>query len=632
MNDVLTVEQLFSERLFLIPAYQRGYAWETAHRFEFIQDIELLAEGKEHYTGTVVLHGRVVDRVNDDEGRSYRVYDVVDGQQRLTSTVLLLDALQREFAAIEGKAKFADGIRKAYVAANGFDGQPLFRLRLNPDCREFWEDVVLAPKPSPTAPSIQSHERLSAGQREFRDYLARQRVAQGENWASWALGMYRKVTQQLRFSLYEVGNATEVGVIFEVMNNRGKPLSELEKVKNYLLYLAAKLDVPGHDLGERVNRAWADIFENLMAAGLTSPHDENQVLRTHWIVVYDHDRRNWDGSRSVKARFPFAKYAQDHKRLLEDLLAYTRSLRDVALAYSDAARPSRPEAFKSFGAAASDIQHISDKLLRMNILAPFLPILVAVRLRFAADPAKYRVVVDFCERFAFRVYKLVQKRSNAGQSMLFLVAHQIYHGGTSYESALVRLYGLLLHHCSDDKLREEMEYVADWYGWRSIRYFLYEYEEHLAGKNAVKVSWAEIERRDLDKTIEHILPQTPSDPYWKERFDAAQRRKWTDDIGNLVLTSHNSTYWCHAFPVKRGKPGQEKPCYVTSNLFQERALGEFSNWTPVNLEKRRKAIVAWALTRWAVPPEFATIDDEADDEEDDDVVDEFVDAETDGEE
>lgn len=605
MNNVLTVEQLFSERLFAVPPYQRGYAWEVRHREEFLQDLELLADGKDHYTGTVVLHpAGDAGRVSDEEGRSYATYDVVDGQQRLTTTVLLLDAIQRAFNGMPGKAKFAEGIRKSYVMVQGFDGQPLLRLRLNPDCREFWEDVVLAHSPSPTAATIQSHRRLLQGQQQFAKYLEDQRAARGDKWPEWLLALYRKLTQQLKFSLYEVGAASDVGVIFETMNNRGKQLSELEKVKNYLLYMASKIEVEGHDLSDRVNAAWADIFEHLMAANLTSADDENQVLRCHWLTVYNHDRRTWNGSQGIKERFPLVRYVGKHKKLLTDLIEYTRSLRDVAVAYADAANPARPGAFASFGADADGIRLLSEKLLRMRVLAAFLPLLVGTRLRHPAEPKKYLAIVDFCERFAFRVYRMLGMRANAGQSRLFQIGHQVYHGHLGHDAALQSLYGALRYYGPDEDYQGALDEIEDWYSWFGLKYFLYEYEEHLAAGHAIKLSWAEIDRRDLDKTIEHILPQTPSDPYWKEHFDAAERRKFTDDVGNLVLTQHNGSLGAKPFGEKKGKPGQDKPCYVTSVLFQEQELAKYANWNPTNLLQRRKKLTKWAAERWAIPAAY----------------------------
>ena len=55
----------------------------------------------------------------------------------------------------------------------------------------------------------------------------------------------------------EVPKASDVGVIFEVMNNRGKKLTDMEKVKNYMLYVCTKLaECGGEDLAAYINDAW----------------------------------------------------------------------------------------------------------------------------------------------------------------------------------------------------------------------------------------------------------------------------------------------------------------------------------------------------------------------------------------
>jgi hypothetical protein len=56
MKNVLSIQELFTGRLFRVPDYQRGYAWEKQHLTDFLEDLELLPTGKNHYTGTIVLH------------------------------------------------------------------------------------------------------------------------------------------------------------------------------------------------------------------------------------------------------------------------------------------------------------------------------------------------------------------------------------------------------------------------------------------------------------------------------------------------------------------------------------------------------------------------------------------------
>lgn len=193
-------------------------------------------------------------RSSTAEGKSYRLYDVVDGQQRLATIVLLLDAVRRELASLndETPRTLADGVRRSYVAATDVGGQPLFKLTLNSDCDHYFRTVALSDHPGPEGPQISSERRLADTRSEFLAYLTKQRGTEGLGYQAWLTGLYLKIVNQLRVSLYEVESAADVGVIFEVMNNRGKPLSELEKVKNYLLYAASTLSVP-HDLDRKVN-------------------------------------------------------------------------------------------------------------------------------------------------------------------------------------------------------------------------------------------------------------------------------------------------------------------------------------------------------------------------------------------
>jgi hypothetical protein len=665
VNNVFTIEKLFADRVFRVPDYQRGYAWEEQQLAEFIEDVELLPAERDHYTGTVVLHDRKGQKAFclDEEGKHYAVSEVVDGQQRLTTIVLLLDAVRREMAGIEPLAKLADGIRKSYVEVSDQANQPLHKLVLNRDCQDYFSRNVLGDQPGPEGPSIQSHRRLTVARDFFAGYLSDQRKKLGVGYESWLRGIRTKVVQHLKVTLYTVEDQAEVGVIFEVLNNRGKPLSELEKVKNYLLFLASKLNLPQHKLADEVNRAWTHVFERLMQADLTSADakEEDQLLRSHWLMAYDHLRKNWDGSKSIKARFnlrpkeisPQTFSAEeivvalkalpederttviarmeaeaggkgeqdDHKALLRDLIEYAQTLERASLAFCDVQKPGRTDAFaawKGDPALRKKVIAASEKLRRIRVVAPFLPLLIAARLRFPTDGQRYLELVQLCEVFAFRVYRLHGYRSNAGQSSLFRFGRLLYLKEYSFDDVLTKLRGLLLHYSSAQSFQVQfkLDEEYNWYKWPGLKYFLYEYEEYLAKGEAPRLSWDDLEQIDLEKTIEHVLPQTPTDPYWTQRFDEAAQRKWTNDIANFCLTSHNASYGNKPFPEKKGSPGDSRPCYANANLFMERALAAFPDWNEAALTVRRQAIVEWALKRWHVE-ETASVEPEAQDERDD---------------
>lgn len=608
-SNVFSVEQLFAGRLFRVPDYQRGYAWEAQHRSEFLEDLELLGSGREHYTGTVVLHEVAPgDRKPDAEGKSYGTADVVDGQQRLATIVLLLDAIRRELARLDNEVAraLADGIRKSYIAATDRSGQPLFKLTLNSDCDHYFRTVAIADQPGPEGPQISSEDRLADAKREFAAYLAKLRNESGNKTAfqERLTELHWKVTNQLRISLYEVETASEVGVIFEVMNNRGKPLSELEKVKNYLLYAGSRLTI-GHELDKVVNAAWAEIFRQLMSAGLTTSGDEDQLLRAHWLTSHDPQSRNWTGSKAIKTCFDLRRYQTNHPQLLDELLRYTEGLRASCVAYCDARVPERPDSFASLGSASvrDEVRHWSAKLIRTNVVAPFLPLLIATRRRFADQADKYLELVKLCEAFAFRVYRLLERRADAGQGDLFRIGNQLQSGEMSFAQALLDMRETLLRFSPDTWFKTALHRDHyDWYEWAGLKYFLYEYEEHLARKKGAipKIPWDQVRRRERADTIEHIYPQTPIKRYWQERFDERARESLLNDLGNLTLTKDNPSYSNKTFPEKKGSPSSEKPCYSTSPFFMERELAVVDDWTPEEIVARHGRLAAWAERRWEI--------------------------------
>jgi len=544
LENVLTLEQIFQERLLVIPDYQRGYSWDARQLTDFTDDLELLGEDQAHYTGTLILHPHDSQREMDAEGKSYIVTDVVDGQQRLTTVVLMLNSIRRE---VEGMAldTLARGISKTYISTSGLSGQPMLKLALNRDTKAFWALQILADPTGIEGPRIQSHRRLQAAASYFKQYLLSRKQEVGPSeYRTWLLGLYNKVTHQLKVTLYNVSDAADVGVIFEVMNDRGKPLTELEKVKNFLLYSAAKIGQGGSELAQAINTAWRDILENLMTAGLTD--FEDQLLRSHWLMSYEPQVRLWNRSKSVKERYSLRSHTGNLDQLRDELFDYTRSLQQTSLAFCEIMNPHHSEAFGAFATDPVFRNHLMgafEKLRRTRQLASFLPVLLAARLRFQTEPTVLLKIATFCENFAFRVYMLMRSPSHAGQTALFRLGHLLYRERISGSDSLRELQALCSqfspHHRFEEQFR--LDETRSWYIWSGIKYFLYEYEEHLTGPRQQKLSWDQVDQREKAKSIEHVLPQVPDKQYWQERFTPEQVKLYTHDPGNLASRTRLTT-------------------------------------------------------------------------------------------
>ena len=100
MNELQSLSQIFQNKLFRIPDYQRGYAWQDPQLRDFWEDLINLQADRYHYTGLLSL--KLLSKQeekklgNDDQwllNSGYNVYHIVDGQQRLTTAVILLNEI-----------------------------------------------------------------------------------------------------------------------------------------------------------------------------------------------------------------------------------------------------------------------------------------------------------------------------------------------------------------------------------------------------------------------------------------------------------------------------------------------------------------------------------------------------------
>lgn len=610
MNHVEPLQSIFARRLFRIPDYQRSYAWAEKQWKDLLDDLELLGPDKSHFGGTLVIC-RTAGKPDftDNEGSDYESYDVIDGQQRLTTLAILLDVIGDEMTNLPAVNSYARGIHRNYLCVYDHNGQPVPRLQLGRDTHDYFFRNVLGFGHSIDGADLVAHTRLREAHGRFAAYLAEQRETLNERYIDWLMEFYRKVTSRFKMLVYVIESDAEAGVIFEAMNNRGKDITEMDKVKNHLLYLATKLELEeGHDLAERVNKAWTDIFHRLMAAGLMEKDDEDRLLRVHWLMAYNYQLDQWKQIESIKQRFNLRAYAGKHAALLTDLKTYVETLGAASLAYADIYYPERSDAFRSYKSQPAvwrQIVDASEKLRRLGQVAPFLSLLIAVRLRCPEDGEAYLRAVTLCELFAFRVYAWLGRRFNVGQTRLLRLGHDIYTAQQPVAQALDSLQGAALEFCADSQFAAAFDTPGHWYEWYSLKYFLYEYEQHLANQLRIadRLPWRDVEGRKKHETIEHILPQSPTDSYWSERFTPEQLEKWTHDIGNLCLTRFNTELSNKPFPEKIGVLGAGNGSgYINSLILQERALAAAVEWNEAAIIERRNRLRDWALERWRVPP------------------------------
>ena len=304
MDEPKPLDSLFKEKIFRIPDYQRGYAWQREQLKAFWEDLVNLSDGRSHYTGVLTLTG--LPRVPETEkefwlvdDHNYRVYHIVDGQQRLTTFIIFVQAFVEFVKSLPENEGKADEAIYLTDTQNVADVQRRFLFKVKPTGDQFrtYKFGYTEDNPSydylrhrilgePGGASVQETFytlNLSNAKRYFAEQLAEMHAQEG---VAGIQDIYKKLTKRFLFNEYIIKDEFDVFVAFETMNNRGKKLSDLELLKNRLIYLTTlytdeELDAASRqNLRETINDAWKEVYKQLGRLRAKPPLSHWQCLFT----------------------------------------------------------------------------------------------------------------------------------------------------------------------------------------------------------------------------------------------------------------------------------------------------------------------------------------------------------------
>lgn len=477
MRELISFQQLFrdktGDRYFRVPDYQRGYSWEQEQRKDLLGDLEELSvHGCQHYTGTIVA---AKPSGNGD------VYSLVDGQQRMTTLVILI---ARTLYRLQDLSVDPDPEMTLSTAWDLFVyrkpqlGQSWWRLTLNGDHNDMFQELLTRRAVSfpRFEPGSKSEGNLRSAVLEFDAYLTQKSASQLQTF-------FQDIIRKLGFLFYAPADQREIGLMFEVINNRGKQLSELEKVKNYLIYFANRNNL--HELQKATNTAWSDILKRLNRIGYTDNQDEQGFLHACWIVFADpRARMSYNVYEGLKERCP----PDDPEKGLRFLHAFVEFLRDAAVTM---------ERLFNLGDERSQEPEppYLERIAHHPALASALPLGLALSQR-EPDPQCRADTLDLVEKLNFRYYITgIAPRSDSSQGELFRLAHNYYHGNlTGQENVgddtdelnrqlveFIRRYAGTRNFVKHLILESDESW--DFYSWQGIKFFLASYEQYLCAKH-----------------------------------------------------------------------------------------------------------------------------------------------------
>lgn len=622
VSELLSIEEIVKDNFFKIPDYQRGYSWEERQLNDLIKDIDHIATiTHKHYTGTIVI----------TKNPKSEKYEVVDGQQRLTTIIVLLKLIYDT-----DPIKYAQ-IKENFIVRN--DGE--YVLETNAETNVYFKEAILKDKKN-LPDDIKSLTNLKFAKEFFTEWLKKNELRIDE--------IYQTVIQRLGFICFSPTNTDEIGIMFEVINNRGKALSELEKIKNYFIYYATINS--RNSLRNKINDNWGSILKYLSQASVTSNDEEDKFLRNCYLVFYSANKgRSWYVYQELKEKYK----AEDNNDIENKVIEIENFIDFVQQASQFYAYFFNGDFFRT------DYKHDSkDKLdlvlkrLRCHpVNASILPLYLASMTYLYERTADVIEMLNLIEKVNFRIYVLLNRniaRADSRQGELFTWAWRlncernwhsdnfeedyfIWNGEKIEGDIFIFITTLLIAFtrslCSEDVFIQSLtidndETAVNFYQWSGLRFFLASYEEKLNEKR--KESW-DIER--ILKTREETNKDKGNDYLSREHIWASNNR--ADDfpwnvkekrrLGNFVLLGLSSNIQLQDndiedkvdFMIKESSVSMlqvkhlenycKKSIEVASSFITRRTKNFYLYQAISLVDQRENELIKFALERWKLPKE-----------------------------
>lgn len=544
---------------FIIPVYQRTYSWTNAECKQLWDDI--IRTGKNakiltHFVGSIVHIEKGLTPIS-----MISELLVIDGQQRLTTVMLLIEALARQLKDKELPGGFsARKLRNYYLLNPEEEGDLQYKLLLTQTDKASLLAIV-AQKPLPA-------DNLSIRVDENFTFFKKQVELLGDDLVPLCKGLNKLVVVDIVLSR-EHDNPQ---LIFESMNSTGKDLSQADLIRNFILMGLE----PNHQtrlyedhwrpmelaFGQK---AYGQHFDGFMRYYLTAKSKTGEIPKIS--EVYD-----------VFKGHAINLQTEEMDNLVADIHTFAGYY--CAMALSKEQQPALVSAF-------ADLRE-----LKANVAFPLLLELYADYKAELLPEKELEQAVRLIESYVFR--RAVCDIPTSSMNKTFATFSKDLDKSRYLES--IQAHFLNLH--SYRRFPSDIEFCAkiqerDLYNFRSRSYWLRRLENHNR-KELVSVN---------QFTIEHVMPQNKNlSKEWQAELGDDWKNiqeKYLHRLGNLTLTAYNSEYSDRPFAEKRDLEGVG---FRTSPLQVNKWLKDQDSWSEETIKERANILAKEAAEVWISPP------------------------------
>lgn len=570
INDVLAK----NATSFFIPPFQRAYAWGRPEIERYFSDISRIIESElddkqhdklEHFFGTVVIKEEKAGFANKSV--------VVDGQQRLTTTLIFLIALRDS----ETEQVTKDFINQNYLTNNASSFQDKIKLKQVTKDWESYRALVNQTEPKPGVISI-AYDLLKKLINE------KKRLNSKVGFEQYIIAIQR-MNVAVIFLDERPFKGEDPQIIFETLNSLGKPLTLSDLVRNFVL-----LNMESDKQSDIYEKTWHPKIEEVLFENTSKFFRDYLQYKTASSLKVVSDNNTKELYQQFKD-YVDAEF-DSHSDFIKDIIRFVKSYKWIITEIVNDKISSnnsndkiikellrnifhdiKAEAFKPFVLGLFEYHQytVNDKKLSDEILIATLQTIRTYLIRrriLGLTQGENKNIVTLSKK--------IESLSNGTLSMLELLTTMFYR----------------LRLPNDNEMKKTLTSMNFYEG-------LKQYSKLILGKIEEHNTKVAVDFRNKKVTIEHIMPQTLEDS-WKvelgEHFNEIHKT-YLHNIGNLILTEFNSEIGNKSFEEKKSK-------LATSSLNYRLDVINRNIWNEDSIKEHQSNMINWFLETFPLPDEF----------------------------
>lgn len=585
-TSILNPKDLFQKSVrYTIPAFQRPYVWSQDDQWEplwedvrnvaenYLEELERSANDRvqaeertqPHFLGAVVLQ-QIPTAARDIEQR-----EVIDGQQRVTTLQLLLDAIQQvcEEKGLKPTAKRLSKLVTNDIDLIGDESHHVFKLwptRSDRDAFRHAMDNGLAVSDFEESLIVIAHDFFQDAVKKWLE----ESVAPEDDSID---ALETAVTVMLQMVVIDLGSGDDPNIIFETLNARGTPLEQSDLIKNFVLSRSSQVDNK-RDIWEDLDDKWWR--ETVRQGRLYRPRLD--MLFNYWVAM-----RSGEEVSPSKVFSAFSHYAGDGE--LDTVMSDVKH--DLANYRRYRTGPRTPE---------EDLFYNRSDVMQTGAITP-----VLLQLLSTEHGTRIRAL-HALESFLVRRMICRQTTKDYNRLVLDLVAKLHEHGLERVDTVVV------------DFLKEQTAYSREWPTDETVAYSLETAPLYrLLTRRRLRLILEGIESRlrsakseqlDVPRglTIEHLMPVSwgthwPLPEGVDEESGRDHRKRILHTIGNLTLVNQKLNSSLSNAPWERKRVGLLEHSVMRLN----KELLQYSEWSEDMIRDRSQRMARLISECWPGP-------------------------------